>query len=97
MARAILRKERPVNGPGFDAGGKVVLLDEATSKVDRKTDAFMQRIIREEFVGYTILVVAHRLDTILNSDRIAVLDAGKLVEFDTPQALLAQDSSFAAL
>lgn len=80
------------------AAGKVVLLDEATSNVDRETDAFMQHIIREEFATHTTLVVAHRLDTILDSDRIAVLDAGKLLELDTPQALLArEDSAFAEL
>ncbi|KIW17840.1 hypothetical protein PV08_05035 [Exophiala spinifera] len=110
VARAILKTSTPAipvntaicgipnESHAAAAGGKVVLLDEATSNVDRETDAFMQRIIREEFATHTIIVVAHRLDTVLDSDRIAVLDGGKLRELDTPQALLAkEDSAFAAL
>ena len=57
----------------------------------------MQRILCEQLAGYTILVVAQRLDTDLNSDRVGVFDAGRLLEFDAPQALLARDSSFAGL
>ncbi|KAJ9640194.1 hypothetical protein H2204_003419 [Knufia peltigerae] len=90
--------QRPEDGAGPATAGKVVLLDEATSNVDRETDAFMQRVIREEFATHTMIVVAHRLDTILDSDRIAVLDGGRLRELDTPRALLARrDSAFSAL
>jgi ATP-binding cassette subfamily C (CFTR/MRP) protein 1 len=85
LARAILRK------------GKIVVLDEATSSVDRKTDELMQQIIREEFKGHTIIAVAHRLETILDFDRIAVLDNGRLRECDTPANLLARPSAFKEL
>lgn len=85
LGRAILRK------------GKIVVLDEATSNVDRKTDELMQRIIREEFKDRTIIAVAHRLDTILDFDRIAVLDRGTLKECDIPATLLARESAFKEL
>ncbi|RDW82953.1 hypothetical protein BP5796_04444 [Coleophoma crateriformis] len=86
LARAILRP------------GKIVVLDEATSSVDRRTDELMQRIIREEFGDRTIIAVAHRLDTILDFDRVAVLDRGRLKECDAPPTLLAREgSAFAAL
>jgi ATP-binding cassette, subfamily C (CFTR/MRP), member 1 len=82
LARAILRKS------------KVVVLDEATSNVDTKSDELMQQVIREEFRDSTIIAVAHRLDTILDLDKIALLSAGELREFDSPQALLARLSAF---
>ena len=85
LARAMLRTS------------KILILDEATSNVDRETDQLMQRIIREEFQGHTIITVAHRLDTIEDSDMVAVLDAGALVEFGNPKALLAKDSFFKSL
>jgi ATP-binding cassette subfamily C (CFTR/MRP) protein 1 len=85
LARAILRKS------------KIVVLDEATSSVDRKTDELMQRIIREEFKGCTIIAVAHRLETILDFDRIAVLDRGRLIECESPEKLLARESAFKEL
>ncbi|KAE8381911.1 putative multidrug resistance protein [Aspergillus bertholletiae] len=84
LARAILRK----------SGSNILILDEATSSVDNDTDAVMQKVITEVFAGYTIISVAHRLDTIMDSDMVAVLDAGKLMEFDSPESLLARDSIF---
>lgn len=66
----------------------VLLLDEATAAVDVETDALLQSMIRKNFKNKTVLVVAHRLNTIMDSDRIMVLDAGKIVEFDTPANLL---------
>lgn len=57
----------------------------------------MQKVIREEFKYCTIIAVAHRLDTIMDFDMIATLNAGKLVEFDTPAALMARDSAFKKL
>ena len=85
LARAILRKS------------KVVVLDEVTSSVDGKTDHLMQRVIREEFADATIIAVAHRLDTIMDFDRIALLGGGELKELDTPSALLSRDSMFKEL
>jgi ATP-binding cassette subfamily C (CFTR/MRP) protein 1 len=82
LARAILRRS------------KIVILDEATSSVDTKSDELMQSVIRKEFQGCTIIAVAHRLDTIMDFDKIALLSAGELKEFDTPHALLARPSAF---
>ncbi|KAJ5701344.1 hypothetical protein N7488_008892 [Penicillium malachiteum] len=78
-------------------GSKVIILDEATSNVDVVSDALMQRIIRAQFADCTILAVAHRLETIMDFDRIAVIKGGRLVEFDTPKALLERDSAFKEL
>ncbi len=65
--------------------------------VDRKTDELMQRIIREEFANKTIIAIAHRLETIIDFDRIALLDKGTLIECDAPAALLARQSAFKQL
>ncbi|QKX61399.1 uncharacterized protein TRUGW13939_08547 [Talaromyces rugulosus] len=65
-----------------------------TSNVDVVSDALMQRVIRQDFADCTILAVAHRLETIIDFDRIAVLKDGELIEFDRPDALLKRDSAF---
>jgi ABC-type multidrug transport system fused ATPase/permease subunit len=65
--------------------------------VDHETDELMQCIIRQEFRGCTIIAVAHRLNTIMDFDRIAVLDHGVLCELDSPQALLSKDSRFRSM
>ncbi|QLQ82390.1 hypothetical protein HG537_0H01520 [Torulaspora globosa] len=67
---------------------KVLVLDEATAAVDVETDKLIQQTIRTAFKDRTILTIAHRLNTIMDSDRILVLDAGKVCEFDTPAKLL---------
>jgi ABC-type multidrug transport system fused ATPase/permease subunit len=84
LARALLRKS------------KVVVLDEVTRNVD-VSDALMQWAIREEFADRTVLAVAHRLETIIDFDIIAVMQDGELIEFDTPEALLKTDSAFKEL
>ena len=81
LARAILRDNR------------ILVLDEATANVDTRTDELIQKTIREEFAHCTVLTVAHRLHTIMDSDRVIVLDAGKLIEFDEPIALLQDEAS----
>lgn len=81
LARAMLRPST------------ILILDEATSSVDANTDEVMQRVIRERFASHTIIAVAHKLDTILDFDKIALLDEGVLVEFDSPYELLTDQSS----
>ena len=72
---------------------KVLILDEATAAIDVETDQVVQETIRTAFKDRTILTIAHRLNTIMDSDRIIVLDNGEVKEFDTPQALMADQSS----
>lgn len=67
---------------------KIMILDEATSAVDKTTDALIQRSIREEFRDSTLLVIAHRLSTIVDFDRVLVLGGGEVVEFGRPRDLL---------
>jgi len=81
LARALLRKT------------KVLVLDEATAAVDMNTDALIQRTIREEFRGATVITIAHRLNTIMDYDRIIVLENGRIRECDSPQALMANRRS----
>ncbi|XP_074036471.1 multidrug resistance-associated protein 1-like [Leptinotarsa decemlineata] len=81
LARALLRKT------------KVLLLDEATAAVDLETDDLIQKTIRTEFSNCTVLTIAHRLNTIMDSDRVIVLDKGKIIEFDTPSNLLKDENS----
>eukprot|EP01043_Picozoa_sp_COSAG02_P117222 COSAG02_NODE_53716_length_300_cov_0.741294_1_plen_89_part_10 len=66
-------------------------MDEATSSVDLDTDALIQKTIRKEFGQTTVLVIAHRIDTIIDTDKIMLLDKGELVDFDTPAALLRRE------
>ncbi|KIJ46424.1 hypothetical protein M422DRAFT_165131 [Sphaerobolus stellatus SS14] len=66
---------------------KILILDEATASVDFETDAKIQTTISEEFADRTILCIAHRLKTIIGYDKICVLDAGQIAEFDTPLSL----------
>ncbi|XP_029673301.1 multidrug resistance-associated protein 1 isoform X1 [Formica exsecta] len=81
LARALLRKT------------KVLVLDEATAAVDLETDDLIQTTIRQEFKNCTVLTIAHRLNTILDSDRVIVLDKGVIVEYDSPEVLLRNSSS----
>jgi ABC-type multidrug transport system fused ATPase/permease subunit len=86
MARALLKRTT------------VLLMDEATSNVDHDTDSLIQRTLRSAFKNVTIVAIAHRVHTIVDSDKILMLDAGRVVEFDAPAALLRRPGSkFAAL
>ncbi|MED6267882.1 hypothetical protein CHARACLAT_016587 [Characodon lateralis] len=72
---------------------KVLCIDEATASVDQKTDKLLQQTIRETFQDKTVLTIAHRINTIMDCDRVLVMHAGKVVEFDTPTALCQTDTS----
>ena len=67
---------------------QVLILDEATAAVDLETDDLIQATIRKEFAGSSVLTIAHRLNTIMDYDRIMVLDKGELKEYDSPGNLL---------
>ncbi|EDL23498.1 ATP-binding cassette sub-family C member 10 isoform mrp7A [Mus musculus] len=72
---------------------KILCIDEATASVDQKTDQLLQQTICKRFANKTVLTIAHRLNTILNSDRVLVLQAGRVVELDSPSALRNQPHS----
>ncbi|CAK4782799.1 unnamed protein product [Aphanomyces euteiches] len=73
---------------------KIVVLDEATAAMDHETDVQLQRVISTEFADATVLTIAHRLHSVMHSDRIMVMDAGCVVEMDSPSALLAKEDGF---
>jgi ABC-type multidrug transport system fused ATPase/permease subunit len=75
----------------------LVFMDEATASVDLATDATVQRTIRTALLGSTIVTIAHRLATIIDFDRVAVLDAGAVAQFGSPHSLLQQPGLFSAL
>nr|KAF6340857.1 ATP binding cassette subfamily C member 10 [Myotis myotis] len=72
---------------------KILCIDEATASVDQKTDQLLQQTICKRFANKTVLTIAHRLNTILNSDRVLVLQAGRVVELDSPAVLRNQPHS----
>ncbi|KAI5680436.1 hypothetical protein M9H77_01663 [Catharanthus roseus] len=76
---------------------KLLFMDEATASVDSQTDGVIQKIIREDFSACTIISIAHRIPTVMDCDRVLVIDAGKATEFDKPSRLLERPSLFAAL
>ncbi|TDL25136.1 multidrug resistance-associated ABC transporter [Rickenella mellea] len=81
MARAILKRS------------KVLVMDEATASVDYATDELIGKTIRHEFAHSTILTIAHRLRTVIDYSRVMLLDEGRIIEFDSPKALLSDTSS----
>lgn len=82
LARALLRKS------------KLLVLDEATAAVDLETDELIQQTIRREFADRSVFTIAHRLNTIMDYDRVLVLDNGAVVEFDSPSNLLSLNGVF---
>ncbi|XP_033734826.1 multidrug resistance-associated protein 7-like [Pecten maximus] len=81
LARALLTK------------AKVLCIDEATASVDLETDMLIQATIRQEFEDSTVLTIAHRINTIMDSDRVLVMDQGRVVELDSPENLLKNSQS----
>ncbi|KAK5828808.1 hypothetical protein F5H01DRAFT_374251 [Linnemannia elongata] len=79
LARALLKQS------------KIIILDEATASVDHETDARIQATIREEFRESTLLTIAHRLRTIIDFDKVLVMDHGQVVQFDTPWKLIQEE------
>mmetsp|Transcript_24977 Transcript_24977/g.28657 ORF Transcript_24977/g.28657 Transcript_24977/m.28657 type:complete len:195 (-) Transcript_24977:38-622(-) len=81
ICRAILRKK------------KIVIMDEATANIDVQTEKTIQKLIKSEFRHSTVITVAHRLNTIIKSNKVLVLDYGKAIEFDKPQKLMKDPNS----
>ena len=75
---------------------KIVLVDEATANIDVKTESVIYKAMNEAFKDSTVITVAHRLNTVINSDRILVLEGGLLKEYDNPQVLFKDPNSFFA-
>ncbi len=73
---------------------KILVLDEATAAVDLETDALIQEIIRREFAHCTVLTIAHRLNTIIDCNRVLVMDGGTIQEFGKPYELLKAKGAF---
>ncbi|KAJ0113412.1 hypothetical protein Patl1_01013 [Pistacia atlantica] len=76
---------------------RLLFMDEATASVDSQTDAVIQKIIREDFAACTIISIAHRIPTVMDCDRVLVIDAGWAKEFDKPSRLLERPSRFGSL
>lgn len=84
FARALLRKEK----------GNIVVLDEATSNLDHASDSHVQKLLRSKFASHTVIVVAHKLDTVLDFDKVVVMNQGQLVEYGEPYKLLEREGSW---
>ena len=85
LARALVQKS------------KIIVMDEATANVDFKTDNLIQEVIRHKFKDSTVLTIAHRLNTVMDYDKVLILDGGRMVEFDKPEILIQNGGIFAEL
>ncbi|KAL9978334.1 hypothetical protein ACROYT_G015835 [Oculina patagonica] len=85
LARALFQKS------------KIIIMDEATANVDFKTDRLIQDVIRHKFKDSTVLTIAHRLNTIMDYDKVLVLDGGRVAEFDKPEVLIRKGGLFAEM
>ena len=72
---------------------KIVVLDEATANIDIVTEKKIQKIIHDEFVDSTVITIAHRLNTIMGSDKVLVLSHGEVAEYESPQVLMNDPNS----
>ena len=82
IARALIKKS------------KIILMDEATANIDYKTESFLQNSINQQLKDCTVITIAHRIKTIINYDKILVLNNGEIVEYDSPEALLEKKGLF---
>ncbi|GKB67034.1 putative ABC transporter C family member 15 isoform X2 [Tanacetum coccineum] len=82
LGRALLKKS------------SILVLDEATASIDSATDGILQKIITQEFKERTIVTIAHRIHTVIDSDLVLVLSDGKIAEYDSPAKLLERENSF---
>lgn len=82
ITRAILRKS------------KIIVLDEATASIDYKTEEIIQKALNEILSNSTMISIAHRIKTVMNADKILVLENGEIIEFDTPKNLLNNKNSY---
>lgn len=97
LARAIVRRSKVlILDEGMCSSGSMLplLMNTATAAIDHDTDKLIQASIRNQLSDVTVITVAHRLRTIGDSDKIIVLDAGELVEFDTPANLLKKEGGY---
>ena len=85
LARALVQKS------------KIIIMDEATANVDFKTDRLIQEVIRDKFKDSTVITIAHRLNTIMDYDKVLVLDGGRVVEIDKPDVLMRKGGLFAEM
>lgn len=104
VATLDMKLDAPVtdNGENFSVGyrqliciaramlckSKIMVMDEASSSLDMQTDNVIQRTIRDTLLTCTVITIAHRLQTVIDSDRVLVMEEGRLMEFDTPLNLL---------
>jgi ABC-type multidrug transport system fused ATPase/permease subunit len=96
LGRALLRRRIRARSLGIESGGSeggILLLDEVSSNVDHETERLMQDIIRVEFRNYTIVAVSHRLDMIMDFDKVVVMDTGEIVELGNPMVLAGKEGS----
>jgi ATP-binding cassette subfamily C (CFTR/MRP) protein 1 len=102
LARAVLRRRTRVRDYEKDFGattsdqgrGGILLLDEVSSSVDQDTDRAMQKVIQEEFESYTIIMVSHRLDLVMDFDTVVVMERGSVVESGNPRTLVDANSGW---
>jgi len=85
LARALVQKS------------KIIIMDEATANVDFKTDRLIQEVIRDKFKDSTVITIAHRLNTIIDYDKLLVLDGGRVAEFDKPEVLIRNGGPFSEM
>ncbi|ETS74012.1 hypothetical protein PFICI_13878 [Pestalotiopsis fici W106-1] len=100
LARAALRRraqsrarEAALGNGSVNHDGGILLLDELSSSVDRETERIMHKVIRQEFAAYTVVMISHRLEMVMDLDTVVVLDSGRVVESGKPKELIQQEGS----